>query len=38
VAGVVLGEAFWGKLARGRLAARLPDLLADLSAHWQIAG
>ncbi|MEU1994852.1 hypothetical protein ABZ511_10415 [Nocardia gamkensis] len=38
VAGAVLGEAFWGKLARGRLAARLPDLLADLTAHWQIAG
>ncbi|MFG3615081.1 hypothetical protein [Nocardia sp. NPDC047654] len=38
VAGAVLGEAFWDKLARGRLAARLPDLLADLSAHWQIAG
>ncbi|MGK8512339.1 hypothetical protein ACRS5S_31445 [Nocardia asiatica] len=38
LAAAVLGEAFWGKLARGRLAARLPDLLADLSAHWQITG
>ncbi|WP_280491564.1 hypothetical protein [Nocardia asiatica] len=38
LAAAVLGEAFWGKLARGRLAARLPDLLADLSAHWQVTG
>ncbi|BDT90104.1 hypothetical protein [Nocardia sputorum] len=38
LAGAVLGEAFLGKLARGRLAARLPDLLADLTAHWQISG
>lgn len=38
LAAAVLGEAFWGKLARGRLAARLPDILADLTAHWQIAG
>ncbi|MET9024309.1 hypothetical protein ABZW96_01665 [Nocardia sp. NPDC004168] len=37
-AGAVLGEAFWNKLARGRLAARLPELLADLTAHWQISG
>ncbi|UGT66419.1 hypothetical protein LTT66_24465 [Nocardia gipuzkoensis] len=38
LAAAVLGEAFWSKLARGRLAARLPDILADLTAHWQIAG
>ncbi|WP_159838120.1 hypothetical protein [Nocardia sp. CY41] len=38
LAGTVLGEAFWGKLARGRLAARLPDLLADLTTQWQISG
>ncbi|MGK8500354.1 hypothetical protein [Nocardia asiatica] len=38
LAAAVLGEAFSSKLARGRLAARLPDLLADLSAHWQITG
>ncbi|WP_280352355.1 hypothetical protein [Nocardia abscessus] len=38
LAAAVLGEAFWGKLARGRLAARLPDILADLTAHWQITG
>ncbi|WP_051022764.1 hypothetical protein [Nocardia pneumoniae] len=38
LAGTVLGEPFWSKLARGRLAARLPDLLTDLTGHWQIAG
>ncbi|MEU2123403.1 hypothetical protein [Nocardia niwae] len=38
LAGAVLGEAFWSKLDRGRLAARLPDLIADLTAHWQISG
>lgn len=38
LAGAVLGEPFWSKLARGRLAARLPDLLTDLTGHWQIAG
>ncbi|WP_330229614.1 hypothetical protein OHA40_26780 [Nocardia sp. NBC_00508] len=38
LAGAVLGEPLRSKLARGRLAARLPDLLTDLTAHWQIAG
>ncbi|MEV6321822.1 hypothetical protein AB0M45_11575 [Nocardia sp. NPDC051787] len=38
LAGAVLGESFWSKLARGRLAARLPDLITDLTGHWQIAG
>ncbi|MFR9750355.1 hypothetical protein ACL02S_04895 [Nocardia sp. 004] len=38
LASAVLGESFQSMLARGRLAARLPDLLADLTAQWQIVG
>ncbi|WP_406279892.1 hypothetical protein OH799_12915 [Nocardia sp. NBC_00881] len=34
--GAVLGEPFWPEPARGRLVSRLPDLLADLTAHRQI--
>ncbi|WP_431954661.1 hypothetical protein [Nocardia lijiangensis] len=36
LAGAVLGESFWNKLARGRLIPRLPELLADLTARWQL--
>ncbi|MGO4612754.1 hypothetical protein AB4305_01290 [Nocardia sp. 2YAB30] len=36
LADAVLGEPFWTELARGHLVPRLPDLLADLTAHWQI--
>ncbi|MBF6212698.1 hypothetical protein IU433_19840 [Nocardia puris] len=38
LAATVLGEPFADKLARGRLLPRLPDLLADLTAHWQLVG
>ncbi|WP_433575680.1 hypothetical protein [Nocardia brasiliensis] len=34
----VLGEPFWNKLARGRLVPRLPELIADLTSQWQVAG
>ncbi|MFI9510275.1 hypothetical protein [Nocardia sp. NPDC052566] len=33
-----LGEPFWNKLARGRLIPRLPELIADLTAQWQLTG
>jgi len=33
---VVLGESFWSKLANGRMIARIPDLIADLSTQWQL--
>ncbi|WP_067813183.1 hypothetical protein [Nocardia inohanensis] len=36
VARPVLAEPFSDKLAHGRLLARLPDLLADLTAEWQL--
>ncbi|MFF0529921.1 hypothetical protein ACFYT3_16165 [Nocardia amikacinitolerans] len=36
LAAAVLGESFWHKLARGRLVPRLPELLADLTARWQL--
>ncbi|MEV0359826.1 hypothetical protein AB0H71_27600 [Nocardia sp. NPDC050697] len=34
----VLAEPFPAKLSRGRLVARLPELLADLSGQWRIGG
>ncbi|MFC8045632.1 hypothetical protein [Nocardia sp. NPDC057353] len=34
----VLAEPFPAKLERGRLVARLPELLADLSGQWRIGG
>lgn len=37
-AATVLAEPFAAKLDRGRLTARLPDLLADLSGQWRIGG
>jgi hypothetical protein len=33
---VVLGESFWSKLAHGRMIARIPDLIADLTTQWQL--
>ncbi|MFI2472175.1 hypothetical protein [Nocardia xishanensis] len=36
LAAAVLGESFWHKLARGRLVPRLPELVADLTAQWQL--
>ncbi|WP_405165709.1 hypothetical protein OG203_11795 [Nocardia sp. NBC_01499] len=36
LAPAVLGESFWNKLARGRLVSRLPELIADLTAEWQV--
>ncbi|MEV6768535.1 hypothetical protein AB0N05_07855 [Nocardia sp. NPDC051030] len=36
VARPVLAEPFSDKLSHGRLLARLPDLLADLTAEWQL--
>ncbi|MEU7766137.1 hypothetical protein AB0B25_13525 [Nocardia sp. NPDC049190] len=36
LAAAALGESFGAVLARGRVVARLPDLLADLTAHWEI--
>ncbi|WP_245720496.1 hypothetical protein [Nocardia uniformis] len=36
VARPVLAEPFPNKLAQGRLLMRLPDLLADMSAEWQL--
>ncbi|WP_245717632.1 hypothetical protein [Nocardia jejuensis] len=36
VARPVLAEPFSAKLAQGRMLARLPDLLADLTAQWQL--
>ncbi|WP_378732088.1 hypothetical protein [Nocardia brasiliensis] len=36
LAPAVLGESFWPKLARGRLIPRLPELIADLTAQWQL--
>lgn len=38
LAATVLGESFWDKLARGRLVPRLPDLIADMTQQWQLAG
>jgi hypothetical protein len=32
----VLGESFWNKLVHGRMIARLPDLIADMTTQWQI--
>ncbi|MGW4773283.1 hypothetical protein ACWEO2_35265 [Nocardia sp. NPDC004278] len=33
---VVLGESFWNKLAHGRMIARIPELIADLTTQWQL--
>lgn len=33
---VVLGESFWSKLAHGRMIARIPDLIADMTTQWQL--
>ncbi|WP_433632788.1 hypothetical protein [Nocardia sp. CA-120079] len=33
---VVLGESFWSKLAHGRMIARIPDLIADLTTQWRL--
>ncbi|WP_225726611.1 MULTISPECIES: hypothetical protein [unclassified Nocardia] len=35
-AATVLGEPFWNKLANGRLVARLPDLIGDLTSEWSL--
>lgn len=33
---VVLGESFWNKLAHGRMIARIPELITDLTTQWQL--
>jgi hypothetical protein len=33
---VVLGESFWSKLAHGRMIARIPELIADLTTQWRL--
>ncbi|MFX0580904.1 hypothetical protein [Nocardia nepalensis] len=33
---VVLGESFWNKLANGRMIARIPELIADLTTQWRL--
>ncbi|WP_433598031.1 hypothetical protein ACQPXH_19845 [Nocardia sp. CA-135953] len=33
---VVLGESFWSKLAHGRMIARIPDMIADLTTQWRL--